>query len=107
MEPFLYYLLRASVLTVLFYGLYRLFFVHYTFHAANRFSFAMDAADDICAAALSLQSLPEQASKAESGISSMDYASLRIVPRVSDQSTFEIPWVQILFVLSFAGFLLR
>ncbi len=105
MEPFLYYLLRASVLTVLFYGLYRLFFVHYTFHAANRFSLLWMQLMISVLPLFRYNLLPEQASKAESGISSMDYASLSDVPRVSDQSTFEIPWVQILFVLFVAGFL--
>jgi hypothetical protein len=35
MEPFLYYLLRVSIITMLFYGLYKLFFDKTTFHTIN------------------------------------------------------------------------
>jgi hypothetical protein len=37
MEPFLYYLLRVSIITMLFYGLYKLFFDKTTFHTINRY----------------------------------------------------------------------
>lgn len=36
MEPYLYYLLRASVLMALFWGYYKLFFSKTTFHSINR-----------------------------------------------------------------------
>lgn len=105
MEPFLYYLLRASVLMVLCYGLYRFFFANYTFHVANRFSLLLMVLMISVLPLFRYNFLLQQEPNAENSLSSMDYASLSDMPRVGGQSTFEIPWVQILFVLFVAGFL--
>jgi TonB-dependent SusC/RagA subfamily outer membrane receptor len=105
MESFLYYLLRASVLMVLFYGLYRLFFVHYTFHAANRFSLLWMQLMISVLPLFRYNFLPKQELNTENDISSVDFASLSDMPLVNDQSFFAIPWAEILFALFFAGFL--
>lgn len=105
MEPFLYYLLRASVLTVLFYGLYRFFFVHYTFHAINRFSLLLMTLMISVLPLFRYNLLPLQVSNAENSISPLNYAVLSDMSWVGDQSTFELPWVEILFLLFVTGFL--
>lgn len=108
METFLYYLLRASVLMVLFYGFYKLFFSRNTFHNLNRILlsgilllvFVLPVFHVELLLQLEREPLPAETMTmdmlqfpvAETG-SALSY------PRV------EIPWVSILTVLFAAGFL--
>lgn len=105
MESFLYYLLRASVLMVLFYGLYRFFFIHYTFHAANRFSLLWMMLMICVLPLFRYNFLPLQEPNAENSISSVDFAFLSDMSLVNDPSTLVLPWSEMLFISFVAGFL--
>ena len=60
MENLLYYLLRASVSMVLFYGFYKLFFGKNTFHAMNRYMLIAFTAMPLLQPLFRFNFLPEQ-----------------------------------------------
>lgn len=105
MELFLYYLLRASVLMALFYGFYRLFFAHNTFHSVNRFSLIFIALMVSLLPLFRFHLIPEKKPEPVTGTFVVDLSSIPITGFVEMQPRLEIPWIQILTILFAAGFL--
>ncbi|RNC64719.1 M56 family metallopeptidase [Proteiniphilum sp. X52] len=105
MELFLFWLLRASVLMALFYGLYKFFLAHTTFHNVNRFSL-------ICML-LVISVLPlfrfnfilGKKREPLTGAFSTDLSSIPVTEFVVTQPRVEIPWTHILIMLFAIGFL--
>jgi beta-lactamase regulating signal transducer with metallopeptidase domain len=105
MESLFFYLLRASVLMVLFYGIYRLFFAQNTFHAANRLTLLCMQLMITVLPLFRYNFLPKEDANVASNTSSVDYTTLIDNSLVLDRTSPEIPWTEILFGLFILGFL--
>lgn len=105
MEPFLYYLLRASVLMALFYGFYKLLLSGNTFHAVNRVVLVSIALASCLLPLFRFHLIPEKKADAVARILPGDFFSIPVAGFVELQPQREIPWVQILMIVVAAGFL--
>lgn len=105
MESLFFYLLRASVLMVLFYGIYRLFFAQNTFHAANRLTLLCMQLMITVLPLFRYNFLPKDDVNVASNTSSVNYTTLIDNSLVLDRTTPEITWTEILFGLFILGFL--
>ena len=105
MELFLYWLLRASVLMALFYGLYKFFFANNTFHNANRCSLIFILVMISVLPLFRFNLIPEKKAEPVAGTFSMDFSSIPVTEFVETQPRVEIPWMHILIILFAIGFL--
>ena len=104
MEQFLYYLLRASVVMVLFYGFYKLFFGKNTFHRINRLMLILLSITVCILPLFRFSLLPEK--KREPIVTenfTFDLSEIPIVEYNYVEPQIVIPWQQILFVLFIVG----
>lgn len=104
MEPFLYWLFRASVLMVLFYGLYKFFFANNTFHSVNRFSLISTLLVILALPFFRFNLIPEKQPESVAESLWMDFSSLPVIEYVEVQPRVEVPWMQIILVLYLLGF---
>ncbi|MDR1516658.1 MAG: hypothetical protein LBS52_00915 [Dysgonamonadaceae bacterium] len=104
MENFLFYLLRASVCMVLFYGFYKLFLSRTTFYAANRLLLTlillMVVALPLFRYRLLLQSEAEEIIWV---LQPVETAPAEAMPTFALAKAVEIPWVQVLAVIYLVG----
>ena len=112
MQPILYYLLRITIVTALFYGFYKLLFSKTTFYAANRVALSVILVAIIVVPLFHYNLLPEK---------QPDAVPIMEMPIASDTPAFvmqeepqptpiEIPWAKILTAIYIGGvaiFLLR
>ncbi|WP_019540417.1 M56 family metallopeptidase [Proteiniphilum acetatigenes] len=105
MELFLYWLLRASVLMALFYGLYKFFFANNTFHNVNRCSLIFILLVISVLPLFRFNFIPEKKTEPVTGTFSMDLSSIPVTEFVETQPRVEIPWMHILIILFAIGFL--
>ncbi|MDR2815465.1 MAG: TonB-dependent receptor plug domain-containing protein [Proteiniphilum sp.] len=105
MELFLYWLLRASVLMALFYGLYKFFFSNNTFHNVNRFSLICMLLMIPALPLFRFNLIPEKNLKPVTDTFLADFSSFPVMESMDMQPRAEIPWAQILTVLFAVGFL--
>ena len=111
MEHFLYYLLRASVVMILFYGFYKLLWSKVTFHATNRIALILSLLMIMVIPLFQYHLLPERSltDAVPSGIIPVTDQLLMTEMTYAD-SKAEIPWVNILSLIYLIGlmfFLLR
>ena len=111
MEHFLYYLLRASVVMILFYGFYKLLLSKITFHATNRVALILSLMMIMVIPIFQYQLLPERSltDAMPSGIIPVTDQLLMTEMTYTDPKA-EIPWVTILSLIYLVGlmfFLLR
>jgi len=112
MQPFLYYLLRATIATALFYGFYKLLFSKTTFYAANRVALSVILVAIVAVPLFHYNLLPEKQFEAAP---MMEMPIALVMPdfaiQEEPQSTpIEIPWEDILTAIYIGGvafFLLR
>lgn len=104
MEYLLYYLLRASVSMVLFYGFYKLFFGKNTFHAMNRFMLIAFAAMTLLLPLFRFNFLPELQRATNTGQLSWELSAVPVI-HSSNLTTTEpvLPWSMLLLVLFVVG----
>ncbi len=103
MEPFLFYLLRASVVMALFYGFYKLFFGKNTFHRMNRIMLILLSIVVCMLPLFRFSLLPEKKQvpvMAENFTT--DFSEIPVVA-YNVELQMQIPWQQILFVLFVTG----
>lgn len=105
MELFLYYLLRASILMVLFYALYKFFFANNTFHDVNRLSLIFMLLVVSVLPLFRFNLIPEKKPGPVTETFSMDFSSIPVIEFVEMEQRVEIPWTQILMIVFAAGFL--
>jgi len=105
MELFLYWLLRASVLMALFYGLYKFFFANNTFHNVNRFSLIFILLVISLLPLFRFNFIPEKKAEPVTEMFWMDLSSIPVTESVETQPRVEIPWMHILIILFAIGFL--
>lgn len=105
MELFLYWLLRATILTVLFYGLYKWFFANNTFHSVNRFSLICILLLITVLPLFRFNLIPEKQPEPITESFWTDFSSIPVTGFVETQPRVEIPWIQILMILFVMGFL--
>lgn len=105
MEPYLYYLLRASIVTVLFYVFYRLFFCKNTFHRINRFSLISIVFLVLVLPVFRFNLMLGKKADSVIETGSIDFSDISVIEFMTSQSQIEIPWVQILTALYAIGFL--
>lgn len=105
MESYLYYLLRASIVTVLFYGFYRLFFCKNTFHRINRFSLISIVFLVLVLPVFRFNLMPEKKADLLIETGSMGFSDISVIEFMTPQPQIEIPWVQILTALYAIGFI--
>ena len=105
MEFFLFYLLRASVLLVLFYGLYKIFFSKNTFHHANRFSLLLIVSIVLLLPVFRFGLIPEKNAGPVVTSIMMDLSSSPVTEFVEKQPRVVIPWMLIGMVVFLLGFL--
>lgn len=104
MEYLLYYLLRASVSMVLFYGFYKLFFGKNTFHAMNRFMLIAFAAMTLLLPLFRFNFLPELQKATNSGQLSWELSAVPVIHSSNLATTGPaIPWSTLLLVLFVVG----
>lgn len=103
MEPFLFYLLRASVVMALFYGFYKLFFGKNTFHRMNRIMLILLSIAVCILPLFRFSLLPEK--KQESVMAGNFMLDLSEIPVVAynAEPPATIPWLHILFALFATG----
>ncbi len=105
MEPFLYYLLRASIITALFYGFYKLFFGKNTFHNSNRVLLLSILIISFILPAFHFNLLPETTEPA-SEMLMFDLSGIESAGQTADlRQNFVIPWIQILSYIWICGLL--
>ena len=105
MESLLFYLLRASIVMAVFYGLYKLFFSRNTFHKSNRVLLILIV---VITSILPLFSfnLLTNINLPESEANLLDLSKLQIIEQVGNfeqKATF--PWIPFLLILFVAGML--
>lgn len=105
MEFFLFYLLRASVLMALFYGLYKCFFANNTFHSVNRFSLIWMLLSITVLPLFRFNLIPGKQPELLDESFWTDFSSIPVTGLVETQPRIEIPWIQILMILFVVGFL--
>ncbi|MDR0422538.1 MAG: TonB-dependent receptor plug domain-containing protein [Proteiniphilum sp.] len=105
MEPFLYWLLRATLLSALFYGFYRLFPAKTALYAVNRCSLILIALTVSVLPLFRFSLIPEKEPKPVTATFPTDFLSLPVTEYVETQPQTEIPWMQILMTLFASGFL--
>lgn len=106
MELFLYYLLRATIVTALFYGFYKLLFSKVTFYAINRLSLLGVLLIVIALPMFRFNLLPEPKEMEIITVpietTLWDLSQLPVTEVVSTQS-LQIPWMLILIALYAVG----
>ncbi|NLZ94483.1 MAG: TonB-dependent receptor plug domain-containing protein [Bacteroidales bacterium] len=112
MEQFLYYLLRATITTALFYGFYKLLFSKTTFYAANRVALSVILVAIVAVPLFHYNLLPEKQPEATPimempiAIGMTDF----VIQEEPQPTPIEIPWQEILTAIYIGGvafFLLR
>lgn len=104
MEPFLYYLLRASFVMALFYGFYKLLFGKNTFHTFNRFSLIVIVMIVAVLPLFRFNLLPEKkAEPVDMETLPMDFSNISVVEITAPK--IEIPWIELLTIIFVAGLL--
>ena len=112
MEQFLYYLLRATITTALFYGFYKLLFSKTTFYAANRVALSVILVAIVAVPLFHYNLLPEKQPEVTPmmempiAIGITDF----VIQEEPQPTPIEIPWQEILTVIYIGGvafFLLR
>lgn len=111
MDSFFYYLLRASVVMILFYGIYKLLWSKVTFHATNRITLILSLMMIMVIPLFQYHLLPERSltDAVPSGIIPVTDQLLMTEMTYADTKA-EIPWVTILSLIYLVGlmfFLLR
>lgn len=104
MELFLFYLLRASVLMVLFYGLYKIFFSKNTFHHVNRFSLLLIVSIVLLLPVFRFGLIPEKNAAPVATSIVRDLSSIPVADFVEKQPWGGIPWMQMGMVVFLLGF---
>lgn len=107
MEPFLYYLLRATIVTALFYGFYKLLFSKVTFYAINRLSLLGVLLIVIALPLFRFSLLPEPKEVIMTNPMQTTLWELSQFPvtEVVEVQTLQIPWMPILIALYAVGVL--
>ena len=104
MEPFLFYLLRASVVMALFYSFYKLFFGKNTFHRMNRIMLVLLSIAVCMLPLFRFSFLPEKKQVPVMAENlTTDFSEIPVVA-YNVELQMQIPWQQILFVLFVVGF---
>ncbi|MDR1743101.1 MAG: hypothetical protein LBR48_04690 [Dysgonamonadaceae bacterium] len=101
METFLFYLLRASVCTALFYGFYKLCLSRTTFHAANRLLLMCILLLIIVLPLFRYHLLPQ--SEAEGIILLVQPSEIALDKAIQASTAPEIPWLHLLTIVYFVG----
>mgnify|MGYP007102558853 FL=1 len=107
MEPFLYYLLRASVLVGLFWGFYKLFFARTTFHSINRVLLQFIVSITILLPLFRFNLLPvKEVDPILLHSLSIDFTMLSMAEEAGITPSLSIPWIPLLMTVFVAGLLL-
>ncbi|MDD2300405.1 MAG: TonB-dependent receptor plug domain-containing protein [Fermentimonas sp.] len=105
MEPFLYYLLRVSIITMLFYGLYKLFFDKTTFHTINRYLLLSILFLSVILPMFHFNLL-QNLIKPASETFTLDLTNVYTISQIDDRQTkILFPWIQFLSYILFLGVL--
>lgn len=103
METFLYYLLRVSILTVLFYGFYKLLFSKTTFYSINRIALFIILLTVLILPIFHFNLLPEaKQTVSVITVETVEAAPAKVELPVTKES-FKIPWITVFTFLYFSG----
>lgn len=105
MEPFLYYLLRASFLIFLIYGFYKFFVSGNTLHATNRLVLLFSVAIIVILPLFHFDLFPEKITNSSQTVEMGNFSSFTVtnVENVATQPLFS--WMKVLTVIYFGGLL--
>lgn len=106
MEWFLYYLVRASFLMVLFWGFYKLFFARTTFHSINRAMLLVVVMIITVLPLFRFHLLPEKVvDPILVNPFSIDFSTISMAEGTSITPSLSIPWTPLLMAVFVAGLL--
>lgn len=106
MEPFLYYLLRASFLILLMYGFYKFFVSGNTLHASNRLVLLFSVAIIVVLPLFHFDLFPEKISNSGQTVEMGDFSSFTVTNVENGVTQPVFPWMKVLTVIYFGGLLL-